>query len=75
MSLVVNDEQQQQQHIKFEEMTTIYIHIALCMNICIGLNPFVFSHSIETLLVRITVRSRERKLATHYRHMPINVHT
>ena len=75
MSLVVNDKQQQQQHINFKEMTTIYIHMVLCMNICIGLNPFVFSHSIETLHVRITIRSRERKLATHYRHMPINVHT
>ena len=38
------------------------------------LNPFVFRYSIETLLVRITMRRGERKLAAHYRHMPTHKH-
>ena len=45
------------------------------INVCMQLNPFVFRYSIVTLLVRITMREGERKLAAHYRHMPTHKHT
>ena len=55
----------------------IYSSYVSCLriNVCMQLNPFVFRYSIETLLVRITMRRGERKLAEHYRHMPTHKHT
>ena len=49
--------------------------LVISINVCMQLNPFVFRYSIETLLVRITMRRGERKLAAHYRHMPTHKHT